>query len=568
MIKKPLLHGLLLLGTIGLIGCTNTNEETTDPDENMTQKTSEMETAPAEETTNETDTTNETVEMSSDWEAHYTTEVNQALLDTHENRYQEIRETFQNGTYTFEEPLVIQDPYGRAPLSALVLFETDEPMEITVTVEGQTDETDISHTYSGHGTEHEIPVLGLYPNIENNVTLTAETETGETTETTLRMATAPVPEDMLGFSVETAQTERMEEGLTFIQPSYYPTAVDSNGDVRWYSIPQTYNQLKRLDNGNLLLSTLEEGREDYDHITEMNMLGQVHQSITIDMENVLDSPPLHHDTIVLPNGNYLALLHDGSENYVEDEMAELDRETGEVVHRINFKDVFPDTMHENYTGRNEDVGDWLHINTVWKLEGEDALLLSLRNQDAILKLTYPEGEIEWLLAPQEDWPEELEESVLEANDDTLTYTAGPHAVEELPDQDGNEATLDILLFDNNRVYTRGNETLSEEYSRAVQYRINEEEGTVEEIWSAGEERGTDFYSRIVGDADYLPETENALMTSGHVLDEAENQRSSIILEVTREENPEVIFELRYGPFGSNEHFQTYRAERMSLYPNS
>jgi len=89
MAKNFLLHGLLLLGAVGLIGCTNTNEEATDPDE----KTEQVTTDTAE------DTTAETVETSSDWEAHYTTEVNQALLDAHEDRSQEITETFQNGTY-------------------------------------------------------------------------------------------------------------------------------------------------------------------------------------------------------------------------------------------------------------------------------------------------------------------------------------------------------------------------------------------------------------------------------------------------------------------------------------
>jgi len=136
----------------------------------------------------------------------------------------------------------------------------------------------------------------------------------------------------------------------------------------------------------------------------------------------------------------------------------------------------------------------------------------------------------------------------------------------MPDQDGDENTLDVMLFDNNSVYTRGDESLSDQYSRGVQYRVNQEEGTVDEIWSYGEERGVDFYSRIVGDADYLPETETVLLTSGHVLDEAANQRNSIIVEVTKTENPEVVFELWYGPFGANEHFQSYRAERMPLYP--
>ncbi len=574
--KKSLLHNLLSFGTLVLIGCIPTDENAIDTSETIDQ--SETDTTAQETTYEETDSVaeNETeedtppysVEMANDVEAQYTTEVNQTLLDEHDSLHQAILEDFQEDDYTLENPLVIQDPYGRAPLSGLVLFETDEPMEVTVTVDGQTDDTTLSHTYSGHETEHEVPVLGLYPDMENQVTVTGEKDNGDTVETRLSLSTAPLPADMLEFTVETAQPERMAEGLTFLTPSYYPTAVDHNGDVRWYSPIKTYNHLNRLENGNMLLATLEPYREDYDHLTEMDMLGRVHQSVTIDMVHAAGTPPLHHDTIILPNGNYLALLHDGSAEYVEDEIAELDRETGEVVHRINLKDVFPDMMYEDYTGHSADEGDWAHVNSVWKLKDEEALLLTPRNQDLVFKLSYPEGEVEWLFGYPENWPEELEEYVLEPVGDSFTFHAGPHAVEELPDQDGNEATLDIMLYDNNRVYTRGDEALSEEYSRAVQFRINQDEETVEEIWSYGEERGRAFYSRIVGDADYLPESDHVLINSGHVLNEARNQRASFIVEVTREEEPEIIYELRYGPFGSNEYLQTYRAERMSLYPEN
>lgn len=565
MEKKQLLSKVLMASAVLIVGCSDSVNEENEPVEETEQTTTESETDPKEAETEEM-TSIEDVEYTSDVEAQYTTSVNQEILDLHEEREQEIQEDFENGDYTIEEPLITQDPYGRSPLSALVSFESEAPMDLTVTVTGDTEEATISQTYKLENTDNHVPVLGLYPNRENQVILTADMENGETIETELTLSTDPLPNDMQEFTVGTADADQMAEGLTFIQPSYYPTAVDQNGDVRWYSPVQTYNQLNRLDNGNFLLATLEEEREDYDHLTEMDMAGRVHQSITIDMDHVLDSPPLHHDAIILPNDNYLALLHDGSENYVEDELAEIDRETGEVVHRVNFKDIFPAEVSEEYTGRNEEVGDWAHINTVEKVEGEEALLLSLRNQDTILKMSYPEPEIEWFMGPTDNWHEDLEEYVLDPIDENVVFHAGPHAVEEMSDQDGNEETMDVMLFDNNRVYTRGNEELSEQYSRGVQFRINETEGTVDEIWSYGEERGTDFYSRIVGDADYLEESDTVLLASGHVLDQATNQRNSIIVETTKTENPEVVFELWYGPFGGNEYLQTYRAERLPLYP--
>lgn len=161
------------------------------------------------------------------------------------------------------------------------------------------------------------------------------------------------------------------------------------------------------------------------------------------------------------------------------------------------------------------------------------------------------------------------EHVVIASGEDFKYQAGQHAVEQMPDQDGNEETIDLMIFDNNRVFTRGDEELSTEFSRAVQYRINEVNQTVEEIWSYGEERGTDFYSDIVSDADYLSESETVLINSGRVQDENSDEVYSMIVEVTKTEEPDVVYEVHYGPFGvdgMSGYVQMYRAERLSLYP--
>lgn len=567
MRKKYLASGVLLLSALGLVGCTDTDNEIEEPQEETVETPSETEDETADES--ETDSSESTSEV----EAQYTTSINQDLIDEHDTIYDELISDFEESEYTFEEPFVAQNPYDRAPLTALVLFETEEPAEITVSVEGQNEHTTISHTYSGFETAHEIPVLGLYPDFDNAVKLSAELEDGSTMETELTMSTDAVPEDLLDFTVEISQPDKMHEGVTFISPSRdaYPAAVDSNGDVRWYSSMMTSHNFKRLENGNNLMVTLEDGHEKYDHLNEEDMLGRVHQSVEIDMDNIYSPSAFHHDTIILPNDNYLTLLHDGSEDYVEDEIVELDRETGEIVHRINLKDVFPNEIYEEYEGNGDDIGDWAHINTVEKLEDEDAILLSVRNQDMTVKLTYPEGEIDWILSYPENHHEEIENYILESIDENLKYPAGQHAVEEMPDQDGNEDTLDIMLFDNNRVFARGDEELNEEYSRAVQYRINQEDHTVEEIWSYGEERGTELYSNIVSDADYLPDSETVLSNFGRAPHEESGGYISVINEVTKTEDPEVVYEIHYGPFAVDDidaYVQMYRAERLPLYPNN
>jgi len=250
-------------------------------------------------------------------------------------------------------------------------------------------------------------------------------------------------------------------------------------------------------------------------------------------------------------------------------MTEIDSETGEIVDRMNFKEVFSPSFYENYTGPSSERGDWLHQNAVTLTNDEESVLVSARNQDMVMKLSYPEMETEWVLAADENWPEgaNIRDYLLEPVGETTKFPTGQHAVEEMPDQDGDPDTMDIMLFDNNWRVTRGNENVSTDYSRSVQYRINETEGTVEEIWSYGEERGEDFFSKIVGDADLQPETDNVLMTSGRIEEEDVDDPESRIVEVTKEEE-EVVFELVVSRFAEhhNNRSQIYRAERTSLYP--
>ncbi|MFC7320211.1 aryl-sulfate sulfotransferase [Halobacillus campisalis] len=90
---------------------------------------------------------------------------------------------------------------------------------------------------------------------------------------------------------------------------------------------------------------------------------------------------------------------------------------------------------------------------------------------------------------------------------------------------------------------------------------------VEEVWSYGEERGKDFFSNIVGDADYLQKTGNRLITSGHAFEDG-NELHSRILETTDNQEAEVVYELKVTGFKEGESRQVYRSERMPLYPEN
>ncbi|WP_106495892.1 aryl-sulfate sulfotransferase [Lentibacillus sp. Marseille-P4043] len=507
----------------------------------------------------------EQTNSSQDTDVKQISSYDESRIDNQAEIEKDLLEEYQEGSYSFEDPFITKDPYGVAPLTALVMFETDEPTQITLTVQGKDSNSDVKKSFDAYETEHQIPVLGLYPNYENTVTIEATNKDGETITTELSIKTDSLPDDFLTTDLVEADTEKMENGLTFIIPSSrYAYAVDDNAEVRWYSTLWNSHVFNRLENGNLLYITKEEGQDKYNDLLEMDMLGKVSNSYIIQLGDYEKTNLLHHDAIELPNGNLLTTTHDVDSDYIEDEMVEIDRKTGETVSDFSFRDILPETFYQDYEGPAADEGDWLHQNAVWYDETDNTILMSSRSQDLVMKLSYPEGEIKWILAAPEFWPDDYEQYLLDPKSDEMKFPGGQHAVMTLPDQDDNDDTTDILLFDNNIVITRGNDDLSEDYSRAVQYRINEKDKTVEEVWSYGEDRGKELFSSIVGDADYLPETGNRLITSGYI--EVEDGMNSRVVEVSDQDPAEVIYEIVISGFESGSHRQAYRAERMPLYP--
>ena len=483
----------------------------------------------------------------------------------------EIKEQWAADTYTADAPLVVVNPYEISPLSALVLFETEEPVSVTYYAEGKTEEVTIPNTIEEFNTVHELPVLGLYPGVVNDVHIELEDEDGNVTEEQIQVETEDIPEGFYDLELVESQPEKMTPGLTFLNSSAGEyTAVDSLGDIRFMIKPWMANNVEHLENGNILIVLRREHDESdameiqFDHVLELNRLGKPYNSYVFETDNFDGAFLFDHDLTELDNGNILALVHDSQSEYVEDGMIEFNRETGDIVQVTDFKDLFPSTFYEDYVYQDEESVDWLHHNSVVQTTDGESVLVSGRNHDLVIKMSYPENEIEWISAADENWPEgDRPDDYLLAPEGDVKFHMAHHAVKEMPDQDGNDDTMDIILFDNNRFIMRGPEEEGEKYSRAVQYRINEADMTIEEIWSYGEERGEDSFSDIVSNANYYEETDNVLIDFGRTYNE-DGAAVSEIVEVDKETN-EVLFEYHVTQTDRSDRRQIYRADRQPLY---
>jgi len=102
---------------------------------------------------------------------------------------------FQINGFTLEHPNVILNPYGNSPLTALILFQTNNEVSPTVTIKGKDELSTFKHTFEKKK-EHYLPIYGLYANQENQVLIEYE-ENGQKKKNTIQIQTDKLPDNMI-----------------------------------------------------------------------------------------------------------------------------------------------------------------------------------------------------------------------------------------------------------------------------------------------------------------------------------------------------------------------------------
>ncbi len=467
---------------------------------------------------------------------------------------QELEKEFTSKGYTLDNPNIIVDPYHNSPLTALVIFETEESLSPTVTIEGSDELTTYTHEFSKTKT-HYLPIYGLYPDKENKVIIECGNDKQEIT-----IKTDPLPEDfILPKSVE-KEEDKLTNDLYFFTPSSngYTCAYDTNGDVRWYLTNTATWEINRLENGHLLVSTERVVNQPY-YLTglyEMDMLGKIYVEYSL-------PGGYHHDYFEMPNGNILVASDDftSGKGTVEDYIVELDRNSGDIVKTYDLKDILnmEDGKSENWVEY-----DWFHNNSVWYDEKTNSITLSGRHQDAVINIDYDSGELNWIIGDPTNWSEEYQKYFFSPIGDDFEWQWSQHAAMITPEGY-------VFIFDNGNNKSKIEEEYvpaEDSYSRGVMYKIDTDKMTIEQIWEYGKERGSEFYSPYISDVDYLEENHYIVHSGGIVYVDGKNSNQPagisgadrLVSDTVEILDDEVIFEIK---LPSN----NYRVEKMSLYGN-
>src|SRR5699024_9491444 len=145
----------------------------------------------------------------------YTPQVSSKNVERPEDQEEleeEIHKEFNEKTHTLENPYVKVDPYETSPLSGLIMFETEKPMKVQVTT-GEEEGQPVKKLWDESRTNHVIPVLGLFPDKNNQVLIEVFDDEGKKDEVEVEMETDALPDDFMDTEVVESQPEKMEAGL-------------------------------------------------------------------------------------------------------------------------------------------------------------------------------------------------------------------------------------------------------------------------------------------------------------------------------------------------------------------
>ena len=517
---------------------------------------------------------------------------------------------------TIQDAKITQNPNPRVPLAWICTFTTDAPAQIQVGLfNGR--RTSVLPTPTAFTQKHQVVVLGVRPGRENMVAIKAKDAEGNEAEpVVLKWDVEKLSEELPKLEVYTSVPEKMEPGITLIPCNRWSMkgqydikfgslmGLNAHGDVVWsYQAEHNVIEAKPLKNGNILIHYGREG-----HIMEIDMLGNTlrrwHTTLIpkeyYEGSIPLDAQTIHHDVIEMPSGNFMALsteiryfdLYPDSETdpnvpwypaYVVGDVIIEFEPNGTIVKRIKLLDLLDpyrlgyDSLSEGfwsdiYFDRNllsARPVDWSHANSIDYNQADNSLLVSINHQDAVIKIDYATGELEWIMGYPSGWPVPLKDKLLSPKGEGH-YFFHQHTARLTP-------AGTIMLFDNGNYRARPYEkrlSSDKNFSRVVEFEVDEKSNTYKEVWSYGGRTGEMFFSPILSEADWLPRTQNILITDGARIRRPDGKNGghpnqgkewARVLEVTRTTPAVKVFEVVLDD--PNWGWTIYRSERIpSLYP--
>ena len=488
-------------------------------------------------------------------------------------------------------------PSTNAVLAGTLRVTTDVDTRVSANISDGT--SSWTRNFHDFGQTHSLILAGFKPNRTNQIQITAidRFQNTQTAVSSLVFVTPPLPANFPQPTVLHSDPGKMEPGYTLFivqnraTKTSYITILDSLGEVTWYcpTPAQADVDVRQLSNGNLFL----EEPAPLNRFTEINLLGQTvnslaaptnypvnnHEGLPTARQSILYLSDVSRVVSNFPTSSTNPQAPLTTATVDDNPIVEISATNGAVLNAWSPNDMLDPARvtYLTYTFSNSFGVDSEHANAIIEDHRDDSLIVSLRTQNAVFKFARSTGQLKWILGSPDNWSTKCQAYLLSAVGTPFQWSYGQHAPEITP-----RGTL--LLYDdgNFRANPFGPRVLDQtNYSRAVEYSIDETNMQVSQVWDSSQMAGDRLYTGAVGDADWLPKTGNILVTYGlvsyvngvHPSLIASNATMARIIEMTHEAVPNVVFDVSFFDSKNTQPTYTgclcYRSERVAdLYPHS
>jgi hypothetical protein len=472
-----------------------------------------------------------------------------------------------------------------APLAGTLRLATDEASRVSVSVsDGQ---GSWQRNFYDFATAHSVPLLGFKPGRTNQIAVTVydRYRNHVTAAQPLVFITAPLPTNFPNIVLLHSEPARMEPGYTLFcvymhgGTTWYVVIVDNAGEVVWYNVAPSTSDVRRLDNGDLFMPWITD-------FIEMNLLGQTNRSWFVPIAplgiNAHDGVPTDHGTILYLStatevvNNYPTSMTDpqaplATATLLYEKVVEISATDASVLNTWSPINVL-DPMRITYLIDHWEGGmDSEHVNAVIEDPRDDSLIVSVRHQNAVVKISRDTGQLRWILGPPANWGPAWQPYLLTPVGTPFVWQYAQHSPIITP-----QGTL--ILFDNGNFRASPFDPSvpdANNYSRAVEYSINEQTMEVSQVWDYGRTNAAQrLYADHEGNAEPEPQTGNVLIDFAAVSYVNGAPPSSFgpaatmtrITEVTHDTVPQIVFDLAISLYANtNTSYKdcgTYRCHRI------